>query len=274
MVKSVVTKICKNCRQRKKASSFYKSKRSADGLTSLCRSCRSIAPDRESQTKFNFDELDKFEKRAGKKAHRIRREVQKFQNEYRAGHWEPAVLCLGRISEAQIFALASFLGVDIEFPEVHYLKTLENSHAQMSDALRDLRTELSSFPQTERRLQREIKGLIERTVSFSFDIQDALEGSENELRAQDSNFALKGIKRFILRQGDADKKSLFIKEFEPAYREIMQKRNDAAHAPRDRTIRLLKRDIAQLQPKVASLITMSGELLMGLDKVKIYKAGC
>ena len=156
--------------------------------------------------------------------------------------------------------------MDIEFPEVHYLNTLENSHAQMSDALRDLRAELSSFPQAERRLQREIKGLIERTVSFSFDIRDALEGSENELRAQDSNFALKGIKRYILRLGDTDKKSHFINSFEPTYREVMQKRNEAAHAPRDRTIRLLKRDVVQLQPKVASLITLSGELVMGLDK--------
>ena len=99
-------KICKNCNQEKRANSFFKSQRSRDGLSALCKSCRSISEERYDVVKYSFPELEKFENRSRKKAMGVRREIEKFRNEYRSGHWEPAILCLGRVCEAQVFELA------------------------------------------------------------------------------------------------------------------------------------------------------------------------
>lgn len=250
-----IRKICKNCKHEKSAGSFYKSKRSKDGLTTLCKSCQSIRD--EDNDNFLVLELHKFETQIGRKAHSVRREIEKFKNEYRTGHWEPAILCLGRISEAQVFELARCLGVQIEFPDIPYLNQLQSSHDKISNALRDLLSELSSFEKTEKKLQEEIKTLIAQTISFSFDIQEALDAGNDQLKVQDSNFAIAGIKKNV----NSAKKSVFAQKFEPLYREIMAKRNTAAHAPRDQQAKLRKKDIQELRPKVKTLVNLSCELL-------------
>ena len=49
--------------------------------------------------------------------------------------------------------------------------------------------------------------------------------------------------------------------FDPFYREVMGKRNSAAHAPRENQVRYLKKDVQILQPKVTNLIEISEGLI-------------
>ncbi|MBT3765886.1 MAG: hypothetical protein HOM87_05470 [Proteobacteria bacterium] len=254
-------KICKNCKQELGGGSFYKSNRSKDGLTSLCRKCNSISGDRSDEEKYRFPELDKLETRTGRKANGVRREIKKFRDEYRSAHWEPAVICLGRISEAQVFELAGCLGVDIKFPKIRYLNQLTKSHEKIREDLRVLLSDSMSFEHQKKKLQREIKNLIDKTISFSFDIESGSEEWAGNAKEQDSNFALKGIGKYIFLNGTLEQKNIFTKTFDPLYREVMGTRNSAAHAPRENQVRYLKKDIQILQPKVAKLIGISEGLI-------------
>ena len=254
-------KICKNCNQEKRANSFFKSQRSRDGLSALCKSCRSISGERYDLVKYSFPELENFEDRSRKKAMGVRREIEKFRNEYRSGHWEPAVLCLGRVCEAQVFELAQRLNVQTEFPQIKYLEQLKYSHEKISEELRVLLTGLASREHQKKQLQRETKSLIEKTISFGYDIDAAIAGGIGDTAIQDSNFALNGIKKYVRRHGNDMQNSLFSREFEPCYREVVERRNIAAHAPRENAVRLLKKDIKLLYPRVAKLIEISSEFI-------------
>jgi hypothetical protein len=253
-------KICKNCKENRPSHAFYQSKKSRDGLTSLCKKCGFVSDNDSQYSKDLFKELRDFESHTGRKAPRIRREIGKFDTEFRSRHWEPAVLALGRICEANVFELAGRLKVSIEFPTISYLDQLQQAHDNISEKLRELLAGLVPYEHQQKKLREDARELIDNTISFGFDLE-TLVGASTDQSSMDNNFAIKGIKKHILRDNTKATVKLFKEEFEPLYREVMRSRNTAAHAPREPSATLWKKDIRALQPKVTRLISISSELV-------------
>jgi hypothetical protein len=261
MAQTGKSKICKNCKQNRPSHAFYQSKRSRDGLTSYCRKCGSISGDKSRYSEDLLNELYNFEENSGKLAPSVRREIDKFDTEFRSGHWEPSILCLGRVCEAHVFELARRLGVSIDFPTIAYLEQLKQTQDKMSENVQELLAGLTPFKHQQNKIRKDAKKLIDNTLSFSFELESLVDSTPGQSTTMDSSFAVKGIKKYFLRNGTKLQIELFKDEFEPLYRQVMINRNRAAHAPRGQSITLLKKDIKTLQPKVVKIISTSSELM-------------
>ena len=255
-----IRKRCENCHKIKSVKSFYKSQKAPDGFSVFCISCHSIKNTKVRPASDLISEIHKFETISGEKSTRVIQEIENFESEFLSGHWDASVLFLGRTCEAHVFKFAQLISVSIEFPQIQYLDQLGSYHNQMSELVREVLVDPSLFTSQKNKLKLAVKKFIERTLSFSFELENLIDISQENGNIQDNNFAAKGIKKYYLKFNQ-EPINRDIKDFEKIYRDIMNMRNPAAHSPRSKKKTLRKKDIRIMEEKLINLIKISARLL-------------
>ena len=237
---------CQNCRILKSGSAFFTTKRLGLEKGLVCRTCRSIVF--EFQNKPNLEdeltlrlELFNIENSFSFNVTPVNRELSKFLSEYRSGHWEPALLYIGRATEALTFSLAKHLQLGICRPRIKSLNKIESAHKAIMESAKTMLASMEANDSLKNKITEQTKNL----AIAAHDIQSELEHilktkTVIEHDNQDFSYALKQLETYFAKTKGGSAYIEFCNHVSKPSRSIMDARAKAAHSNRNgerRTIR-------------------------------------
>lgn len=247
---SIRTYRCENCHILKSQSAFLQANLNDVESNKICGSCRSTISEIETNVR-RLGELTcskhliALKTNFGLDTSATERELSKFTSEYYSGHWEPALLYVGRATESLIFSLARHFKLNINRPKIKSLSKIENAHNAILENAKSMLSEMKLDEATKQKIVTHTKAL----TSASHDIQTELERliqkhDDIEYGAQDFSYALKQIETHLGKAVGQTAYKKFCNDISLPCRDVMKKRDAAAHPNREgkrKTVR--KKDV-------------------------------
>jgi hypothetical protein len=205
----------------------------------MCRACRSI--DFEFNNNPNLintlllkGELKSINHFKSFETHPITRELERFLAEYKSGHWEPALLYLGRATEALVFALARYHHLEIRRPRIKSLKKIDSAYRAILDNAKNMLATMESDENLKKKIIEQTKSLASAAHDIQLELDTILKAKAIPNHdEQDVSYALKQLEAFYGRAFGKKNYDRFCAEISIPCRKILNARNMAAHPDRN-----------------------------------------
>lgn len=180
------------------------------------------------------DELIHFRNHTQVETAPISRELQKFLTEYKTGHWEAALLYVGRAIESLIFSTARRLNLSIYQPRIKSLDKIDRAHKSILESAKTMISSMESDEKLKLKIVEQTKNLATAAHDIQFELDEMLNSKIIvNSKSLDFGYALKQIETHIAKEQGNKSHKAFCNQISTPIREIMKIRDGTAHADRE-----------------------------------------